>query len=232
MPFPDVVVPTTETIAKDLPSPPRDEFFLPENPNSAFLGILVIFATLTAAYVAADVVLPIFLALILKLLLQPVMRFMSQLHIPRVISATLLIIAAFSVIIALGVIVARPAEDWIRAAPERLPQIQERIKFISDPVTKVLSFLHPQNRSKPPTSQLNSEVQNMGLAASPVSRDATRRQRIVRNGSCPIFSTDFRRFVFASSCRDHASILRTSGRSSILASRSRTMCRLISRQSH
>ncbi len=76
-----------------------------------------------------DVILPIFLALILKFLLQPVMRFMSQLHIPRVISATLLIIAAFSVIIALGVVVARPAEDWIRAAPERLPQIQERIKI-------------------------------------------------------------------------------------------------------
>ncbi len=122
MPFPDIVVPTTETVAKDIPSPPRDEFFLPENPNSAFLGILVVFATLTAAYVAADVILPIFLALILKFLLQPVMRFMSQLHIPRVISATLLIIAAFSVIIALGVVVARPAEDWIRAAPARLPQ--------------------------------------------------------------------------------------------------------------
>ncbi len=40
----DVVVPTTETVPKDLPSPPRDEFFLPENPNSTFLGILVVFA--------------------------------------------------------------------------------------------------------------------------------------------------------------------------------------------
>jgi predicted PurR-regulated permease PerM len=164
MPFPEVIVPTTETVAKDLPSPPRDEFFLPENPDSTFLGILVVFATLTAAYIAADVILPILLALVLKLLLQPVMRVMSQLRIPRVISATLLIIAAFSVIIALGVVVAKPAEDWIRAAPERLPQIQERIKFISDPVSKVLSFLHPPDLSKPPTSQLNSEVQNMGLA--------------------------------------------------------------------
>lgn len=107
----NVTIPTTETVAKDLPDLSRDENLLPSDPNTVLLAVLVLFAVLTAAYVVAEVILPIILALLLMLLLQPGMRFLARLRLPRTLAALLLIFAVFAVFAGLGAVVSAPAKS-------------------------------------------------------------------------------------------------------------------------
>lgn len=166
MPFPDFVVPTTQTEAKDLPEPPRDEFPLPQDPNAALLAIIALFAALTAAYVAADVVLPIFVAVVLKFLLQPIMRVLSRWRIPAVVSASLLILTAFSAIIGTGIAISRPAANWVEVIPQRLPQIEDKLQFLSQPARRVASLLGQSNSGKTLQGQLNGAFAKLGLASA------------------------------------------------------------------
>jgi len=70
---------------------------LPSDPKVIFLGGLFALALLAALYVAAEIVLPLVLAVVLKFLLQPVMRLMEQWHVPRILAAFMLILAVFHV---------------------------------------------------------------------------------------------------------------------------------------
>jgi len=97
-----VKVSTTETVAKDLPNPAREDLPIPSNPNTLFLGGLFLFATLAIAYFAAEVILPIVLAFVLMLLLSPGMRVLSRLRFPRFVSAILLILGVVTALFALG----------------------------------------------------------------------------------------------------------------------------------
>src|SRR5581483_1298191 len=53
-----VTIPTTETVAKDVPDVERDDIPLPSDPNTVLLTGLFVFALLACAYFAAEVVLP------------------------------------------------------------------------------------------------------------------------------------------------------------------------------
>jgi hypothetical protein len=60
---------------------------LPSDPKVIFLGGLFVLALLAAAYVASEIVLPLVFAIILKLLLQPALRMLERLHVPRMLAA-------------------------------------------------------------------------------------------------------------------------------------------------
>ena len=64
----------------------------PSDPKTIFLGGLFILALLTTAFVAREIVLPLVFAIVLKLLLQPALRVLERLHIPRLPAALLLIL--------------------------------------------------------------------------------------------------------------------------------------------
>jgi len=82
---------------------PADELLadmpLPGDPKIIFLGGLFALALLAAAYVASEIVLPMVFAFILKLLLQPIFRFLERLRVPRALAALLLILALFATIV-------------------------------------------------------------------------------------------------------------------------------------
>ena len=64
---------------------------LPSDPKTFFLGGLFLLATLTTAYVARDIVLPLIFAITLNLLLQPTLRALERLHVPKTLGAILII---------------------------------------------------------------------------------------------------------------------------------------------
>ena len=71
----------------ELDVPPRaeiepEEMPLPGDPKTVFLGALTIMAALACAYVAREILLPIVLALVLKLLLQPLMCALARVRVP------------------------------------------------------------------------------------------------------------------------------------------------------
>jgi predicted PurR-regulated permease PerM len=136
-----VTIPTTETVPKDLPDPAREDIPVPSDPNTLLLAGLFLLATLAVAYFAAEVILPIVLALVLMLLLSPGMRLLSRLRLPRSLSALLLILAVLTAIFALGVTVSGPAKKWGESLPEGLPRVEERLRFLSEPIKAITEFL-------------------------------------------------------------------------------------------
>ncbi len=114
---------------------------LPSDPITVMLAALLLIAVLAVAYFAAPIVLPIVLALVLNLLFQPGMRALENLHLPRGLAALILILIFFGAIVAIGAAVSGPATEWATKLPDGIPRLQERLKFLSQPVATLQTFL-------------------------------------------------------------------------------------------
>jgi predicted PurR-regulated permease PerM len=123
------------------PAQEQEEMPLPSDPKGIFLGGLFVLALLTAAYVAREIVLPLVFAIILKLLLQPALRILERVHVPRMLAALLLILALFGTIIGLGTAISGPARTWAAKLPEGIPRLQERLSFMREPIDTLQRFL-------------------------------------------------------------------------------------------
>ena len=126
------VVPPAE-MPEDLP--------LPSDPKVIFLGGLFVLAVLAAAYVVNEIVLPLVFAVVLKLLLQPALRVLERLHVPRILAALLLILALFGAIVGLGTAISGPARTWAAKLPEGIPRLEERLSFMRAPINTLQLFL-------------------------------------------------------------------------------------------
>jgi predicted PurR-regulated permease PerM len=105
--------------------------------SSLSIGVLVlaILAAIGALYVGKEVVLPIVLALVLKLMLQPIMNALCErLHVPHALSALLLIICLFGLVAAVALTISVPASAWIQKIPEILPDIQQKLEGLRRPI--------------------------------------------------------------------------------------------------
>jgi predicted PurR-regulated permease PerM len=112
------------------------------NPNGVLshpvlvcLLIVTTLAVIGAMYLAREVILPIVLALVLKLLLQPIVDLLSEkLRIPQPVGALILIVALFGSIAAVGFTVSGPATGWIQKTPEVLPDIKDKLVVLREPI--------------------------------------------------------------------------------------------------
>jgi predicted PurR-regulated permease PerM len=123
------------------PAEEPEDMPLPSDPKVIFLGGLFVLALLATAYVASEIVLPLVFAFILKLLLQPAMRILERLHVPRMLAALLLILALFGTIVGLGTAISGPAGTWAAKLPEGIPRLQERLSFMREPIDTLQRFL-------------------------------------------------------------------------------------------
>jgi predicted PurR-regulated permease PerM len=135
------MVPTDEETEIVPPAEAPEELPLPSDPKVIFLGGLFVLALLATAYVASEIVLPLVFAIILKLLLQPAMRILERLHVPRILAALLLILALFGTIVGLGTAISGPAGTWAAKLPEGIPRLQERLSFMREPIDTLQRFL-------------------------------------------------------------------------------------------
>jgi predicted PurR-regulated permease PerM len=96
------------------------------------LAVLAVFYTL---YLAAEIILPLLIALILNLLLQPARRFLSlRLKVPAPLASVLLILVLFGIVGAIGFAISLPASNWIARAPQSLPQLQQKLGALKAPI--------------------------------------------------------------------------------------------------
>jgi predicted PurR-regulated permease PerM len=114
---------------------------LPSDPKIIFLGGLFVFSLLAAAYAAQDIILPIVAAFVLKLLLQPAVRFLERWGVPRTLAALLVIVIVFGTIVGLGTAISGPAATWAAKLPEGVPRLQERLSFLKAPIDTLRQFL-------------------------------------------------------------------------------------------
>ena len=115
---------------------------LPSDLRTAFQGGLFFLAFLAALYAAREIVLPVVLAFVLALLLQPAVRMLDRLRMPRVLSAFLLIVVLLGMVVGFGTALAGPAASWAAKLPEGIPRLQEHLSFLRAPIEAVRSFAH------------------------------------------------------------------------------------------
>ena len=108
--------------------------------RGVFQGGLFMLALLAALYAGREIVLPIVLAIILDLLLQPALRLLERLHVPRMLGALLLIALLFGTIVAFVTGMSGPASSWAAKLPEGVPRLQEHLSFLRAPIEAVRQF--------------------------------------------------------------------------------------------
>jgi predicted PurR-regulated permease PerM len=123
------------------PAAEPEDMPLPSDPKVIFLGGLFALALLAAAYLASEIVLPLAFAIVLKLLLQPALRVLERMHIPRILAALLLILALFGTIVGLGAAVSGPAGTWAAKLPDGISRVQDRLSFMRGPIDTLRRFL-------------------------------------------------------------------------------------------
>src|SRR5438045_874914 len=110
--------------------------------GSTGILIVAVLAIVYTLYFGKEILLPIALALVLKLLLQPMMRLLNErLRLPGALAALLLIIAVFGAIAAVGFTISVPASGWIQKAPEGLPLLKEKLAILRQPLDYLQSGL-------------------------------------------------------------------------------------------
>jgi predicted PurR-regulated permease PerM len=114
---------------------------------------LFILASLTAAYVAGEIVLPLVFAFTLKLLLQPLLRLLENARVPRALAALIIILALFAAVVGLGTAISGPATSWAAKVPDGIPRLEERLSFLRSPINAVLELLQ--------------QIENVGMSGAP-----------------------------------------------------------------
>jgi hypothetical protein len=115
----------------------RLEMPLVQDARTMFQGILCGIAVLACLYIAQDIVLPVVLALVLMLLLQPLVTLLERLHMPKPAGALIALAVLLSVLVGLGMLLSSPAARWVSQLPQTWPQLQQKFAFIRDPVEHV-----------------------------------------------------------------------------------------------
>jgi predicted PurR-regulated permease PerM len=111
-----------------------DEMPLPRNWNTVFLGILTMIAVLTCLYVARNIVLPVVLAIVLKLLFQPLVKLLERIRIPKVGGAVISLLLLLGVFVGLGALLSSPASRWAEQLPQAWPMLQQRFAVLQKPI--------------------------------------------------------------------------------------------------
>ena len=118
-----------------------NEMPLPGNPKTVFLGGLFVIALFAVAYLAQEVVLPIILAFILKLLTQPLMRLTERAPDAACDRFALVTVLLLALLGGLGELLSTPAANWAKRLPEGLPRLEQRVRFISQPLDSLRHLL-------------------------------------------------------------------------------------------
>jgi predicted PurR-regulated permease PerM len=172
-------VATTEMLVEstgsttEKPAPAAVALAADDNPSSTASDVTAIFQggtfalmLLAACYAASEIILPIVVAFMLMLALQPAMRILERVYLPRSLSALAIIVILFGTLAGLGTVLSGPAASWVQKLPEGIPKLQERLSFVSKPIA---SFQKLANRTEDlaPTAEakpLPVKVEGTGLS--------------------------------------------------------------------
>jgi predicted PurR-regulated permease PerM len=114
---------------------------LPTDPKTIYLGGLFGLAALVACFYAQAVIVPLVMAMVLKMMLQPLVRVLGRLRLPRAVAALAAMAVLGTVLVVLGVLLSSPAASLGQAISEGLPRLEERLRFLQAPISSLQAFL-------------------------------------------------------------------------------------------
>lgn len=146
--------------------------------RTVFLFGLFMLATLAVCYAAAEIVLPIVLALILSLVFQPPLRFLERLYLPRIVAALVIVISLVALFFVIGYLLSGPIAAWITEIPKTIPKLQARLSLLSGPIKAAQRALEHLQNLAPGTGPTPIPVQN-----SPLSERVLSEVRLLASGA-------------------------------------------------
>jgi predicted PurR-regulated permease PerM len=103
-------------------------------PRTVYIGGIFFMMLLAGVHMAGNILIPIVLAFLLKLAVQPVQRFMESHRVPRAAAALLVVALLLGGTAALVTIISGPTADWVAKVSDGLPQVKERLSFLKEPI--------------------------------------------------------------------------------------------------
>jgi predicted PurR-regulated permease PerM len=142
---------------------------LPSNPQTFFLGGLFVFAVFAALYVASSIILPVVLAFVLNLLLQPAVRLMERMRLPRAVGAVLAILVVIGALASLVTALSVPAASWSQRLPEGIPRLEAHLVILKGPMQALERVVQKAQQSMEAPGQKGSSIEvrrNLGLTSA------------------------------------------------------------------
>jgi predicted PurR-regulated permease PerM len=99
----------------------------------AIIGLFII-ALLWGAHVGQAVLVPVLLAWVIATMLLPIVRFMQDRRVPRVLSAVVLTAALLAVVAGVLLLIATPAAYWLGRATELGALLREKFQMLNQPL--------------------------------------------------------------------------------------------------
>jgi predicted PurR-regulated permease PerM len=124
------------------------EMPLPSDPRTFFLGGLFALGVLAALYVASSIILPVVLALVLNLLLQPAVRLLGRVHLPRAVGALLTVLLVIGALVGLVAALSVPARTWAERLPKGIPRLEAHLQVIEGPIQALQKAINKPSRSQ------------------------------------------------------------------------------------
>ncbi len=103
----------------------------------ALAGILVVLLLHTVR-AAASVLLPVALAVLAHFVLDPVARGLRRRGLPAPIAAALIVATGIGAAAAALILLSDPATEWIERAPRTLHELEQKLRFVQQPVARVV----------------------------------------------------------------------------------------------
>jgi predicted PurR-regulated permease PerM len=132
----DLVVGEPE--APDEPSERRSEIPLPEDVQSVVLISILALLLFYTVYFAGQIIRPVLFAFVLNLVLQPAMRGLGRMGIPRPAAALVIICVFFGAVGGFAFAIADPAAAWLSKAPESLAALEARLWILKQPIALLI----------------------------------------------------------------------------------------------
>ena len=107
---------------------------LPSDPQTFFLGSLLALAVMAALYVASSIILPVVLAFVLQLILQPAVRLLERVHLPRAVGALLAILLVAGALVGFVAALSVPATAWAEKLPGGIPRLEAHMVVLKRPI--------------------------------------------------------------------------------------------------
>jgi predicted PurR-regulated permease PerM len=145
------------------------EMPLPSDPRTFFLGGLFALGVLAALYVASAIILPVVLAFMLNLLLQPAVRLLGRVHLPRVVGALLAVVLVIGALAGFVAALSVPAATWAERLPEGLPRLEAHLQVIKGPIQALQKIIQQAEQvadAPPGRGSIVSVRRDLGLTGA------------------------------------------------------------------
>jgi predicted PurR-regulated permease PerM len=161
----------------DLPEPhaavteaaDETEMPLPSDAQTFFLGGLFALGVFAVLYLASAIILPVILAFVLNLLLQPAVRLLGRVHLPRAVGALLTVFLVIGVLAGLVAALSVPAATWAERLPEGIPRLEAHLQVMKGPIQalqKVIQQAEQVADAPPSRGSIVSVRRDLGITGA------------------------------------------------------------------